>query len=588
MKGKQRRKFISMISVLVLLGVLSGCTAVFRGELTSEEKFYLQNEDGTTSRTDVSNEDNIRTEVDESVTVGGFIESSQNGQSLFWVPRYRVGTDRPFEHYFDMDTEVGRPTKIPAGASVGNLLINPMNPNQVVVSINVMDQQQKNVDGYTHVFVSEASPKNNVIFYDFDHVFWGIPFGPLAEMPDPNADQPGWNHSDSTSTIFGNYQVDHSFFEKFANIYETHQTSTTAINTLLDSDNPNGLAANTDSPKDGVAAVLAFINPDVWNKGSFALDLKTGTTPFGTVNVNLPKLTAAQTGDGIVGLSWPAVFGDVMGYRIFQDDQPIAEVTKNETTYDVKGLAVGQTYEFTVKGIIRSDGGPVDSVLALSTSQVVKDVVAPAITMKGDNPLTIPLGGTFTDPGVTANDNVDGDLTDKVTVAGQVDVNKPGDYQLVYRVSDKAGNQAEATRTVKVVDQTGPVITLLGDNPLSIQQGSTFTDPGVTAKDNVDGDLTDKVTVTGQVDANKPGDYHLVYRVTDSAGNKAEVTRIVQVKAKEAAASPQKENAGGSQQDDAKGPLPDTATNLYNWLLVGSLFILAGAFMYFKRVRRTQ
>ncbi len=41
-----------------------------------------------------------------------------------------------------------------------------------------------------------------------------------------------------------------------------------------------------------------------------------------------------------------------------------------------------------------------------------------------------------------------------------------------------------------VVDTTPPVITLVGANPFTVNQGGTYTDPGATATDNVDGDLT--------------------------------------------------------------------------------------------------
>ena len=65
-------------------------------------------------------------------------------------------------------------------------------------------------------------------------------------------------------------------------------------------------------------------------------------------------------------------------------------------------------------------------------------------------------------------------------------------------------------------DTTAPVITLLGDNPLTIEVGSSFEDPGVTATDDADGDLTSSIVVTGSVDANTIGTYTLSYDVTDA------------------------------------------------------------------------
>jgi hypothetical protein len=103
---------------------------------------------------------------------------------------------------------------------------------------------------------------------------------------------------------------------------------------------------------------------------------------------------------------------------------------------------------------------------------------------------------------------------------------------LCYRVSDAAGNAAVAvTRTVNVVDQTAPVITLLGANPLVVGVGGTFVDPGATALDNVDGNVTAQITVSGgPVVTSAPGSFTLSYQVSDAAGNAAvAVTRTVNV-----------------------------------------------------------
>ena len=65
----------------------------------------------------------------------------------------------------------------------------------------------------------------------------------------------------------------------------------------------------------------------------------------------------------------------------------------------------------------------------------------------------------------------------------------------------------------------------------TIDYGTPF-DPleGVHATDEVDGDLTTSITVTGEVDVNVPGVYILTYRVGNSLGNVTEVTRIITVK----------------------------------------------------------
>ena len=99
---------------------------------------------------------------------------------------------------------------------------------------------------------------------------------------------------------------------------------------------------------------------------------------------------------------------------------------------------------------------------------------------------------------------------------------------MTYNASDASGNAATAvTRTVNVVDTTAPVITVTGDNPVTVELGSTYTDAGATASD-LSGDIT--VTTTGTVDDDTVGTYTLTYNASDASGNAATaVTRTVNV-----------------------------------------------------------
>lgn len=93
--------------------------------------------------------------------------------------------------------------------------------------------------------------------------------------------------------------------------------------------------------------------------------------------------------------------------------------------------------------------------------------------------------------------------------------------------TDQAGNIATSTVTVSNIDRVAPVLSILGDNPLRIKINSTFTDPGVTALDALDGTIT--VTATGSVDTDTAGTYTRTYVATDAAGNTATTTRTVEV-----------------------------------------------------------
>ena len=161
---------------------------------------------------------------------------------------------------------------------------------------------------------------------------------------------------------------------------------------------------------------------------------------------------------------------------------------------------------------------------------------APVITLNGTDPLSILIGSTFTDPGATAIDAYGVDITSDIVIAGDtVDTNTAGTYIITYNVSDDTGKAAsEVTRTVIVAaDIVAPVITLTGSDTINVTLGDAFTDPGATATDNVDGDITTSIVVSGDtVDVNTAGTYTITYNVSDAAGNPAtEVTRTVTVAA---------------------------------------------------------
>jgi cytoskeletal protein RodZ len=75
---------------------------------------------------------------------------------------------------------------------------------------------------------------------------------------------------------------------------------------------------------------------------------------------------------------------------------------------------------------------------------------APVITVLGDNPFNILVGGTYTDPGATAADAEDGDITSRITASSTVDTSVAGTYTVTYRVTDNGGLSDEKTRTVVV------------------------------------------------------------------------------------------------------------------------------------------
>lgn len=86
-------------------------------------------------------------------------------------------------------------------------------------------------------------------------------------------------------------------------------------------------------------------------------------------------------------------------------------------------------------------------------------------------------------------------------------------------------------------DNNPPVITILGSNPMNhciLETDDTiiyleYIDPGATAIDEEDGDISDKINTTINVNTEVEGTYMVSYTVEDNAGNAAAATRTVDV-----------------------------------------------------------
>ena len=209
---------------------------------------------------------------------------------------------------------------------------------------------------------------------------------------------------------------------------------------------------------------------------------------------------------------------------------------------------------------------------------VYKDKVAPVITLNGSNEIKVNIGDAYVEEGYVALDDCDGDITDNVIVEGVVDTTIPGNYLIEYKVKDSYGNVATVIRNISVADFKAPVISLNGDKKLYIKLGSEYAEAGFKAQDNVDGDVTDKVVVSGKVDTTKCGSYKIQYTVTDKAGNSITENREVYVFNKQA--STNTTNPGNKVVyltfDDGPGPYTKKLLDILDKYGVKATFFVAG------------
>lgn len=159
--------------------------------------------------------------------------------------------------------------------------------------------------------------------------------------------------------------------------------------------------------------------------------------------------------------------------------------------------------------------------------RVVKivDTVAPTITLIAEDPedYTLP-GSSYIEAGFHATDNYDGDITHLVTWSLKENV-------ITYVVKDSSGNHAMAQRAVNFTDPVPPELNLNGGGHVVVYLGREYEEPGFTASDNLDGNITDRVLVEGSIDPHKAGNYVIRYSVTDTFGNTTVAERTVSVEA---------------------------------------------------------
>ena len=169
--------------------------------------------------------------------------------------------------------------------------------------------------------------------------------------------------------------------------------------------------------------------------------------------------------------------GDTSNYSNLNADmyQDLADFDNNneiniaDVTYMLQSIA-GNTSGYPVVGQSKVYAPP--------------DTTPPVIALNGGD-VTIPVGGTYSEQGASATDNVDTNVTVSID-SSTVDTSTAGEYTVTYTATDAAGNQSQETITVTVAENSysGPV----GSTALTNDTIQTAVDDwvaGGTQKSNV-------------------------------------------------------------------------------------------------------
>ena len=243
--------------------------------------------------------------------------------------------------------------------------------------------------------------------------------------------------------------------------------------------------------------------------------------------------------------------GFTQALEVDQDTYSITEVSQSgfkllDAECLVNNSSSGNMSELSVTDI------SVDSNDIVSCTFINHENQAPVITLDGPNPHNILASAdSYDDPGFSASDLEDGDLTNAVVVSGDfVDTSNVGIYTITYNVTDLDGvSDIEKTRTVNVsvppsecadsVDNDGDTLIDFPDDPgcsneedndentppvitaessIFLTVGSTFDPLNYATVNDDEDDPEPALVVGGTVDTNTVGDYAITYDATDSDG----------------------------------------------------------------------
>ena len=148
------------------------------------------------------------------------------------------------------------------------------------------------------------------------------------------------------------------------------------------------------------------------------------------------------------------------------------------------------------------------------------------IELFGPENISMYKGSNYVEIGYKGYDKKKNDLTAKVKVDNKIDINKLGEYQVIYKLENTV-----VKRFVTVIEPGKETtnIYLKGKDSMTLLVGDEYQEPGYIAIDTIDGNITDKVKVNSNLNTSKPGIYEITYNVVNSKNINTTIKRTISV-----------------------------------------------------------
>ena len=284
-------------------------------------------------------------------------------------------------------------------------------------------------------------------------------------------------------------------------------------------------AGATATDLSGVVTVVTTGSVDTDKVGEYTLTY-TSTDPSGNAGTATRTVNVVDTTAPVVTVTGSNPATHELGDTYTDAGATATDASGTVTVVTTGSVDADTVGEYTLTYTSTDPSG--NAGTATRTINVV-DTTAPTVTLVGGTPYTVEVSqsGSFTEPGFTAVDNAATALTK--SFIGSIPLDEVGSYSRIYTVTDESDNSTSVTRVVNVVDTTAPSVTLLGDNPLTLEadQNGTYKDADVTASDNDKRALN--FSVASNLNLGVAGSYYYKWRVEDQSGNFTIVERTINV-----------------------------------------------------------
>jgi len=205
----------------------------------------------------------------------------------------------------------------------------------------------------------------------------------------------------------------------------------------------NSTISWTVSESDGTKSIFVQFRDEAGNISKASTSTELIRAPSVTLQSPFSSPSNASTITVFAEFSQPVT---LLENEIIVEKSAISHFSGVDTAYTI---VLTPTSDGQIRLTIPEDAA--GGIIELQTFEIVSDRTKPELSLETDT--TIMLGSSFDKLySVTAFDDIDGDISEKISVLGDVDTSNVGDTALIYSVIDRAGNSASVTRTIHVME----------------------------------------------------------------------------------------------------------------------------------------